>query len=233
MKIRISELRSIIRDVAKEKSSDSICYGNPAAEFMKFVTAVDDPIKEWFISSGLIDKICSSAPKNDSDVTLKDLEALTKLMNHASEEDISFAEYVEKEDNIAKLFIQMLNEFGVEESLNEYYHIDNQTLPLLHYLKHKVNRPRPYQLAYHFGLDIFPLVRTDAMTASYPSGHALVGFVMSEYYSRKHPHLSYVLKELGEKVARSREIAGIHYPSDTEASRLISKIIFKNDLLIV
>lgn len=54
---------------------------------------------------------------------------------------------------------------------------------------------------------------------------------MSEYYSRKHPRLAPVLMELGEKIAKSRENVGIHYPSDTEVSRLISKILFKYGLL--
>jgi len=36
---------------------------------------------------------------------------------------------------------------------------------------------------------------------------------------------------LGERVARSREVTGIHYPSDTQISREICNIIFENNLL--
>jgi membrane-associated phospholipid phosphatase len=69
------------------------------------------------------------------------------------------------------------------------------------------------------------------MTASYPSGHALTGFVMSEYYSKKFPKISAELKALGEKIANSREITGIHFPSDTAISRQICTIIYENNLL--
>ena len=232
MKIRLEELRAVIRDIIKHDISvNSICYGNPAAEYMSAIITDDDPIKRWFIVSGLMDEICLSAPKNDSDTTRRDLDALVELVGNASEEDVAFAGFVENEDNIMKLFMRVLSEAGVNASVEEYYRVDNQTLPLLHYLKHKINRPRPYQLAHHFGLPVLPLVRTDAQTASYPSGHALVSFVMSEYYSRKHPRLAPVLMELGEKIAKSRENVGIHYPSDTEVSRLISKILFKYGLL--
>ena len=232
MKIRLEELRGVVRDIVKyDISANSIRYGNPAAEYVDDIVANDDPIKDWFIVSGLMDKICLSAPKNDSDTTRRDLEALVELVGNVTEEDVAFAEFVENEDSLAKLFMRVLSEAGVEESIEEYYQVYNQTLSLLHYLKHRINRPRPCQLARHFGLPVFPLVRTDAQTASYPSGHALVSFVMSEYYSRKYPYLAPVLMELGEKIAKSRENVGIHYPSDTEVSRLISKILFKYGLL--
>ena len=232
MKMRLKELREAIRCIIKHDNDvNSICYGNPAAEYMETIVAKDDPIKNWFVVGGLMDKICLSAPKNDSDTTRRDLEALVELVGNVTEEDVAFAKFVENEDNIVKLFMRVLSEAGVKESIEEYYQVDNQTLSLLHYLKHRINRPRPCQLAHHFGLPVFPLVRTDAQTASYPSGHALVSFVMSEYYSRKYPYLAPVLMELGEKIAKSRENVGIHYPSDTEVSRLISKILFKHDLL--
>jgi len=210
---------------------NSICYGNPSAEYMEAIVAKDDPIKNWFVVGGLMDEICLSAPKNDSDITRRDLEVLVELTGSATEEDVAFAEFVENEDNIMKLFMKVLSEAGIEESVEEYYRVYDSVSSLLHYMKHRINRPRPYQLALHFDLPIFPLILTDANTASYPSGHALVSFNMSKYYSGKYPYLASMLVELGEKIAKSREIVGVHYPSDTEVSRLISKIIFKHDLL--
>ncbi len=236
MKIRLNELRKIIREEISEPerdliSTNSIRYGHAPIEFFKLARKSDDRIKEWFIRSGWVGKIQRAAPSNDSDVTKRDLKQLLKLTREATKEDIAFSKFVDDENNIAELFLNLLAENGYEESLSEYYRIDNQTLSLLFYLKEIINRPRPYQLAHHFGLPIYPLIRTDAMTASYPSGHALVGFVMSEYYSRKYPQLSSSLKSLGEKIAFSREVVAIHYPSDTEVSRLICDIIFENDLI--
>jgi hypothetical protein len=236
VKIELGELRKIIREEIFEPEkglipTNSIRYGHAPIEFVKLARKSDDRIKEWFIRSGWAEKIQGSAPTNDGEVTKRDLEKLLKLTREATQEDVAFSKFVDDESNIAELFLSFLSENGYEESLEEYYRIDNQTLSLLFYLKEVIDRPRPYQLARHFGLPIYPLIRTDAMTASYPSGHALVGFVMSEYYSRKYPRLSIPLRSLGKKIAFSREVVAIHYPSDTKVSRLICDIIFQNDLL--
>jgi acid phosphatase (class A) len=69
------------------------------------------------------------------------------------------------------------------------------------------------------------------MSASYPSGHALTGFMISEYYANKYPKIAERLREHGEKIAYSRELTGIHYPSDTEISREICKIVMENKLI--
>lgn len=234
MKISIGKLRRIINEasnVDERFSANHIRYGNAPLEFVKLARRRDDFIKEWFVQSGWMRRIQDSAPTNDSDVTRKDLEKLVEMSQSATEQDVAFSKFVDDEKNISRLFIDFLSKNGYEESLEEYYRVDDKTLSLLFYLKDVINRPRPYQLAQHYRIPLYPLIRTDAMTASYPSGHALVGFVMSKYYSRKYPHLSDSLKSLGEKVAKSREIVAIHYPSDTEVSRLISEIIFDNDLI--
>ena len=69
------------------------------------------------------------------------------------------------------------------------------------------------------------------MSAAYPSGHALTAFVTSEYYAKKYPEIAKQLRDHGQRIAESRELTGIHYPSDTEISREICKIIMENDLI--
>ena len=61
--------------------------------------------------------------------------------------------------------------------MDGYFRIDNQTDVILNFLKDVINRPRPYQLAKSYNIPLYPLIRTDAMTAAYPSGHALTAFV--------------------------------------------------------
>ena len=74
-------------------------------------------------------------------------------------------------------------------------------------------------------------MRTDAMSAAYPSGHALTAYVMSEHYARKYPDTAAKIKALGQRIAESRELTGIHYPSDTLISKEISDIIWENGLI--
>ena len=210
---------------------DEIFYGNSSSEHMEEVAKKTDRIRAWFSKSGIFDEIVKGAPQNSSETTRRDLETLVKKMRAATAEDLAFARYADSPDHCAQMFIDLLQTHGYKSTMGEYFGIDSQVEPLLFSLKDKINRPRPYQLARYFGYPIFPLMRTDAMTASYPSGHALMGFVMGEYYARKFPKIAGKLRALGERIADSREVTGIHYPSDTAISRQICKLIFENNLL--
>jgi hypothetical protein len=210
---------------------DQVIYGNPPIEYIEIMNAPDDHIKNWFIEQGLVEKLKSEAPANDSETTKSDLEMLVEMTSNATAEELTFARHIDDVSNLAQSFIDVLKEYGHEESMGDFFEIDSQTEGLLHFLKDVINRPRPYQLARYYNYPMYPLIRTDAMSAAYPSGHALTGFVMSEYYARKYPEAAAKVRDLGERIAKSREVTGIHYPSDTEISRQICKIIFDNDLI--
>jgi membrane-associated phospholipid phosphatase len=116
--------------------------------------------------------------------------------------------------------------------MGEFFGIDSQVEPLIFWLKDQINRPRPYQLARSYDLPLRPLIHTDAMSASYPSGHAATAYLMSGYLGRKYPEHKTELDELGKRIAESRENTGIHFPSDTKISRVIVDMIFDNNLLL-
>ena len=227
---RISEKRSYyINDMTN--NLDEIVYGNAPIEFKEIIEDNNDPIKEWFQKEGLIKKIIEEAPLNSSETTKEDLSILIEKTAKATGDDLTFARYADDQRNLPDLFIDLLQSKGYSETMEEYFMVDNQTDVILNFLKNVINRPRPYQLAKAYNLSLYPLMRTDAMTAAYPSGHALTGFVMADYYSKKHPEISEDLKNLGEKIANSREVTGIHYPSDTKISRMIADIISQNNLI--
>jgi hypothetical protein len=210
---------------------NQIDYGNSPIEFVELMNKTDDHIKNWFTEAGLIEKIIKEAPANDSAITKNDLAVLIEKTSKATSEEITFARYVDDVSNLAQTFIDLLKENGHEESMGGFFGIDHQTECLLFFLKDVINRPRPYQLARSYKIPLFPLMRTDAMTAAYPSGHALTAFIMSEYYARKYPAIAGKLLDLGKKIANSREVTGIHFPSDTAISKEICKIIYDNNLI--
>ncbi len=93
-------------------------------------------------------------------------------------------------------------------------------LPIL-YFKNKYSRIRPYQLD------------TDLVTVidgpphpSYPSGHATQGYLVASILAELFPagdlRNSQVM-ELGKGIGTRREIAGVHYPSDTAAGVALAK----------
>jgi len=210
---------------------DGIVYGNAPIEFKEIIEDKEDPIKNWFEKEGLIEKIIEEAPLNSSETTKEDLSILIEKTSKATGEDLTFARYADDQSNLPNLFIDLLQSKGYNETMDGYFRVDNQTDVILNFLKDVINRPRPYQLAKAYDLPLYPLIRTDAMTASYPSGHALTAFVMADYYADKYPDISSDLKDLGKRIADSRELTAIHYPSDTKISRMIADIIFENNLI--
>ena len=217
--------------VDKDININHVIYGNPVQEDFEIAQNPDNEIKNWFIKEGLIEKIRSEAPLNDSEITKEDLKKLVNITSNATAEEIMFARYVDDTSNLAQSFIDVLKENNYEISMSDFFEIDSQAEGILHFLKDLINRPRPYQLAKYYNIPLYPLIRTDAMSASYPSGHALSAYVMSSYYGKKYPDIANKLKELGEKIAKSREITGIHYPSDTLVSKKIAEIIIQNNLI--
>jgi acid phosphatase (class A) len=204
-------------------------YGQPTRELWEIAQKTKDPIRDWFMDQGLTSKYIAEAPQNDSDTTRKDLDALLVMMSRVTPEDVTFARFVD--EHLEQVFIDFLNAKKIKATMEEYFMIDGQTESLLHWLKNVINRPRPYQLAYYYELPLYPLIHTDANSAAYPSGHSLTAFVMSEYYAKKYPEHRAELEALAKKIAKSRELMGIHFPSDQVISREIADTIWKNNLI--
>ncbi|MBX2967875.1 MAG: phosphatase [Cyclobacteriaceae bacterium] len=59
--------------------------------------------------------------------------------------------------------------------------------------------------------------------AAYPSGHAANSYVNAYVYSELAPHFADVFLKDAYDMAHSREIIGVHYPSDSEASRVLAR----------
>ena len=210
---------------------DEIVYGNAPIEFKEIIENENDPIRKWFQKEGIIKKIIEEAPLNSSETTKEDLSILMEKTAKATGDDLNFARYADDQNNLPNLFIDLLQSKGYSETMEGYFMVDNQTDVILNFLKDVINRPRPYQLAKAYNLPLYPLIRTNAMTAAYPSGHSLTAFVMADHYSKKYPEISEDLQNLGKKIADSREITGIHYPSDTKISRMIADVISQNNLI--
>jgi len=217
-------------DSGQHQDLDSLGYGNAAAEFGKKAER-RCPVKSWFIEQGLVDEIIAGAPANSSPTTLRDLAELERLVAEVGPDEIAWLRHVDNVQNLYHTFVDLLSEWGWSETLEGIARVDALTEPLLFWLKREINRPRPFQLARELGSSLAPVIRTDAMTAAYPSGHALTAFTLAGYYSRLVPAAAEALTQLGERIARSRELTAIHWPSDTEISRAIAAIIIDERLL--
>lgn len=83
-------------------------------------------------------------------------------------------------------------------------------------LKYAYRRPRPY----HLEPALIPLQKMGS--PAFPSGHTLWAFVLAQMWSNFIPAENQRLLLMAEEIRWSRELMGIHFPSDNETSRLIA-----------
>lgn len=91
-------------------------------------------------------------------------------------------------------------------------------------LKFKYNRARPYQL------DNQLKNVTDPFFQAYPSGHSSSSYVAAYVFQELLPEKTAVFVKNAFDMAYSREILGVHFPSDSEAGRVFARQ-FVNQLL--
>jgi acid phosphatase (class A) len=93
--------------------------------------------------------------------------------------------------------------------------------PLLHatslFFKFYYNRTRPYK---RFPQQITPLsTSTSEHTPSYPSSHSLQAFAIQKHLTKLYPEHAAGISATANRIADSRVIGGVHYPSDKEFAR--------------
>ncbi len=84
--------------------------------------------------------------------------------------------------------------------------------------KKRFSRPRPSQLAPQLDL-----VVPNPGHAAYPSGHATQSMVFSLILAMIDPENEATYLEYARNIAKRREIAGVHYPSDSQSGQLLAE----------
>ena len=103
--------------------------------------------------------------------------------------------------------------------------------PIIMELKYYYNRPRPSKLAralvFHKELNFTVHPLKTAETPAYPSGHATEGRFVSLYLADRVPfeHKGN-LKKIGDDIGNSRQIGGVHYPTDTEFGHQLAAALY-------
>ncbi|MGH1402790.1 MAG: phosphatase PAP2 family protein [Alphaproteobacteria bacterium] len=155
-------------------------------------------------------------PANDSDTTKEELAWLAEI---AKTERSEYAVERILFENGGRRAHQMFLEEGLIKAENYKALILFEIIDLDHayfILERKKHfaRPRPSQLSKEFEL-IIP----NPAHAAYPSGHASQTWIVALVLSDFDPDNADVYKKWAIDIAHRREIAGVHYPSDSEAGR--------------
>jgi acid phosphatase (class A) len=181
-------------------------------------------------------------PANSSDQTRAELDYLFSLQNKRTKQEIDRANYIanigswpniinpidpDYKENHRQLFY-------IASPIGEWFNDDNfpaitqlllnciQDIRVTEFrLKRYFKRPRPY----HLEPRLNPLAKINS--PSFASGHTLWAFTEAYIFSEIIPGKRDEFLKMAEEVRWSRELMGIHYPSDNDASRIISWYLLK------
>ena len=155
-------------------------------------------------------------PSNDSSTTLDEVKYLSSIKPNKNA--------VLKFDKVKETFKPYAEELGIYEYIKK---IEHESVKFIMKLKYEYNRPRPFQVAEFYGIDLNGTQTNSMKTPSFPSGHAIQGYLIADILSKHNPSNTELYQQLGEDIAHSRIIGKAHYPSDKKYGKKIAKALFK------
>ena len=156
-------------------------------------------------------------PENDSNLTLKEVKQLAKIK--PNEEFVKFG------DDVKEVFIPLIEKHELSVSNEILGRIIKESGKFIMALKYHYNRPRPFQVAEFYNIDLNGTELDSMKTPSYPSGHAIQGYLIGEYLASIDPTHGDEYKQVGEDIAHSRIVAKAHYPSDKVYGKKVAKFL--------
>lgn len=165
-------------------------------------------------------------PANSSARTKAELEYLQTLVTKRPERlNAIQKEVMVTEFNFGKHNYKVLTTSAkykqTAKLLNATYH--DMAAAVFHFKK-KYNRVRPSVLAQKLEVNLNTAIVSPGHPA-YPSGHATGTYTIAYILQELDPANAKQYLEDAKRIAENREIAGLHYPSDTEAGRLLARQI--------
>jgi len=153
--------------------------------------------------------------ENSSGQTKKELTQVIDESNNASDEAIK--QYINCDEDANYYIKEYMEDSDLEFDEEEVDYIKSQCKPIGRHYKNMYNRPRPYQLAEEYNMELNKFKTGTANTPSYPSSHALQSYVVANFYAKKYPEHEGNLRDMADICAWGRVQAGLHYPSDYKA----------------
>lgn len=94
--------------------------------------------------------------------------------------------------------------------------------PLVVPFKDRFKRARPSQLS----PTLAPMILVPGHPA-YPSGHGFQSWLIALMTAEVRPDARSALFAMAQRIGMNREIAGVHYPSDTKAGQILAEQVFE------
>lgn len=188
-----------------------------------------DEKKSWVVSDEITigwKNVLPKPPSNTSERTKKEIEYLSELTKSLTPSQRALVDLVDKEP--LDLFNDTLRRNNLKFDKSQFDKIHNIARNVIMSLKHQYNRPRPEQLAPLYGFKINVIETKTHHTPAYPSGHtaytAFGAYLLSDMY----PEFSNEFFRQVGVAGYARCLQGVHYPSDNEASMVISGALWED-----
>ena len=150
-----------------------------------------------------------------------------------TEEEIGYLEdipvdknLVDSADEIRNHFSKFLSTKGLEYPKEELRPVIRGVKAIILKLKYHYNRPRPWQIAQEKGLELNAETLQSSSSPSYPSGHATQGRFIARYLANLYPEYGDELTQIGDDIAFSRNMAKVHYPSDSAFGKVLGDSMY-------
>ena len=198
------------------------------SEQIKDMKYTDKP-KTWKVSDNITigwDDILPDPPMNDSETTKKELAYLAKLTKNVSSAQLDLIKLVDEEPN--DLFHKTMRDLNIEFPQEIFKRSWDIIKPVIMNLKYIHNRPRPYQIAGKYGLKITLRDSKTAQTPAYPSGHTSYTALSAYILAAKYPQFAEHFFDKIQSAGMARMLMGVHYPSDNEASMIITGALWED-----
>ena len=152
-------------------------------------------------------------PENESNTTEDEIEYLEGIPVDKN--------LVDSADALRQHFTKFLKSKELEYPKEELKEVMQAVTAIILKLKYHYNRPRPFQIAKAKGLELNAETLQSSSSPSYPSGHATQGRFIARYLSELYPEYRNELMQIGDDIAFSRNMAKVHYPSDSAFGKVL------------
>lgn len=189
-------------------------YGNPSQTHLELINKFFS--EGWEHPQGF-----PEPPLNSSLETQEELEYLFLLQ----EEERPYMEnLIDKADkDLASFFYEVCAEYQIDSMKPVVEDISEKIATIVAFMKYSYNRPRPFQLADHYDIELYPMDSISAWSAAYPSGHTAQAEMLRLYYTNLYPELAEEWTRVSALISRTRMVGGMHYPSDIAGGILLAR----------
>lgn len=173
--------------------------------------------------------ILPAPPADDTPAGLADLSMLLYVQQNRTPDQVKLAKAMES-PSVFAMGREIFGPWFTRDNLPKTAEILRQTSkaadPVLNNAKKNWQRPRPYMRS----TLIAPVVGKPGDAGSYPSGHTYGMAVPMFLLSAAFPTHAVEFDEKTHRVMWGRIVGGVHFPSDTEAGRLLAQDVVEKML---